>query len=457
MKRSFLSVRSPLLGQAMRAVATRSPHNWIAACLLTAALQACPAACKVSAQTPPIAPGTPIPTGEPPADQIPTQLFPVDDETTEKEAEAENAEPQLELTAEQKLQIERSIESLGSRGFAERERVALELMEIGPAVLPQLREAANNSVDPEVRFRANQIVEQLTRGDMEARISKFLAGKDVGFPGWRIAETVLGDSIGVRQLYVELLLEYPELPASLDGETRDRVIALEKAITKVQRRLLVERVMPTSADAFALLLPTADKMVPINKSFEDLMLSLLDKETANKIRKDAQLSGPFQMLLSHWIPRSSLSSREEVLLFGMRWELQRPTLGLAIQTLGEATQIETLAIALQSIAKFGGPPQTEVVQSLLDDQRLASDGGFTDDGMIETRLGDLAIATIAIINNISLEDIGFQNAKRHPTFEFIPRDIGFPAKDEEKRAEARAKIDKLIEARKQQMAPRRPR
>ena len=373
------------------------------------------------------------------------------------DADEAEIKPAMVASPEELEKIDRCIEGLGSRNFAERERVALELMELGHIVLPKLRETAKNADDPEVRDRADQIIRQLTRGDMQARIDEFLSGKDVNFPGWRSIERGLGDSLAVRQLFVELLVEHPLVPTSLEGEPRDRALALEAAITKVQQRLFVERVMPTPADAFALLIPAVDENVPINPAFEDLILSLIDKETTTKIKKDAQLARPFQELLGLWIPRSSLSCREEVLLFGMRWELSRPTLGLAIKTVSEATQVETLVLALQAIAKFGNPAQTEVVATLLDDPRQASDGGFTVDGRTEIRLGDVAIATIGRLHGLPLKDVGFPNAERHPYFEFDPRDLGFPVDDETARNAAREKIDQLVEQRRARMAPPPPR
>lgn len=388
-----------------------------------------------------------------PGQKSATKLF---SETDKNDADAH---PPVIASPEQLEKIDRYIEGLGSRNFAERERVALELMDLGHIVLPRLRETAKNADDPEVRDRADQIIRQLTRGDMQARIDEFLSGKDVNFPGWRSIERGLGDSLAVRQLFVELLVEHPLVPTSLEGEPRDRALALEAAITKVQQRLFVERVMPSPADAFALLIPAVDENVPINPVFEDLILSLIDKETTTKIKKDAQLARPFQELLGLWIPRSSLSCREDVLLFGMRWELSRPTLGLAIKTVGEAPQVEPLVLALQAIAKFGNPAQTEVVAKLLDDPRLASDGGFTVDGQTEIRLGDVAIATIGRLHGLPLKDVGFPNAERDPYFEFDPRDLGFPVDDESPRKAARAKIDQIIEQRRARLTapPLRPR
>jgi hypothetical protein len=69
----------------------------------------------------------------------------------------------------------RLIERLGSSDFAEREAATRALDEIGPAVLPALREAAASD-DPEVRRRAGELVRLLGR---RAEAARLLAPKRV--------------------------------------------------------------------------------------------------------------------------------------------------------------------------------------------------------------------------------------------------------------------------------------
>ena len=170
----------------------------------------------------------------------------------------------------------------------------------------------------------------------------------------------------------------------------------------------------------------------------------LQKEAASKIRRDAQLYPPFRFLLNRWITRSTLTSREEVLLLGMDWDLDS-TLPLAVQTLSEANQTETLAIALQAIARFGDKSQAEFVRPLLDDERPAAERGFTPAEMTRTQLGDLAMATIAVLYEVPLSELGFSEAVADPKRGFMPNDIGYPVDDDSAREEARAKIDELLE------------
>jgi len=208
--------------------------------------------------------------------------------------------------------------------------------------------------------------------------------------------------------------------------------------------MFIERRFPTVADAFALLLPSSiDPNVPINAAFEGVLLSVLQKDAATMIYRDAQLSGPFKSLLGRWMSRSTLASRDDVLLFGMSWDI-KATLPLAIQTLGEANQTETLAFALQAIARFGNRDHVAFVRPLLDDTRPSSERGFARGELTRTQIGDVAMATIAVLCEMPLADAGFAGAERHPTYGFILADIGFPVEDETKRKATRGKIDKLL-------------
>lgn len=347
------------------------------------------------------------------------------------------------LTVEQLQNIERWVEELAASEFAVRERAATQLLEIGSPVIPQLRQVVQEASDAEVRLRAGAIVKRLTQGDMQARIDSFLAGEDVGFEGWRVTQAIIGDSDAIRELFIELMNTHPDLTASLEGTARDRALAMDKVVTQVQTRMNIERKFPTRANAFALLLPTVDPNVPLNNSFESLVLSVLEKDAASKIRRDAQLSAPFRFLLDRWVLRSTPKHREEVLLKGMEWDLEA-TLPLAIQTLGESEQTEVLAGALQAIAKFGTRVHAELVRPLLDDTRPSSESGFAQGEIIRTQLGDVAMATIAMLYDVPLKEIGFSEDAEHPSRGFLLSEIGFPVDAKEKRDKARATIDKLL-------------
>ena len=347
------------------------------------------------------------------------------------------------LTEDELSQIDEWIEQLGSTNFATRERASGHLMEKGAAVLPMLHQAASQTGDAETRLRAEQIIKQMTDGDLQARINEFLAGQEVGFEGWAIARQTLGDSIPIRELFVNMMTAHPDFVKSLELEKRDRSLALDKLITSVQGKLRSVNPGPEAADVFAMLLIANDPDVTLDNLFDSILLDLMRRQAASVIRRDAQLSGPFQTLLDRWLFRCGTVNREEALLLGMSWDLPA-TLPLALQTLGEVNSTETIATCFQVISKFGDRRQTEILKLYLDDARTVSDRGFTDDQLLP-QVRDIAMLALAMICNVPLDEIGMSHVQIHPARGFILPDIAYSSDPERSRKRARERIDQLLE------------
>ncbi len=340
-------------------------------------------------------------------------------------------------------QIHQWIEDLGADTFAQREVAATKLSELGVAVLPQLHDAAEKADDPEARLRADQLAKHLTNGDLQVRIDAFLAGKEVDFEGWLQMQLILGDSNGVRKLFVELMTQHPEVTKSLAGSARERFIAMERSLVRVKKkRAALDD--PNRADLVALLLPANDPGVPINLDYEGLILFLLRREVANRLHTDLQLSGPIDLLVSGMINRTSMENRSDFLFFSMGWGLGQ-VLPLAERTITDSTTPETLCLAIQMISRFGDLRDVDLVKSLLEDERVVSEQGFSKEDKIQTRVGDVAMAAIAMLNQVPLDKVGFTKARPHPTFSFMIEDVGFhvDAKNNS-RNEVREKIRHLL-------------
>ncbi|TWU60506.1 hypothetical protein Poly51_07820 [Rubripirellula tenax] len=358
-------------------------------------------------------------------------------------AEDADVAPVVVFDEEQQAKFDTLIDQLASGEFAKRERAAAELMDMGLDVVGPLRDRIAETQDAEVRLRAEQIVRQLTVGDMQTRINDFLAGRDVDFAGWEVIRSMLGDNGTIREMFVELTQAHPTLTASMDGSTRDRVIALEQAIATVQNRTFIERKFPTRADTFAMVLPTVDPKVPITVGYETVLLSVLQKTGASEIARNGQLAPSFRALLGRWLIRSTLSNRYEALTAGMTWDVA-DALPLAVATLTEANQADTLSTALQVIARFGKREHALLVLPLLEDSRPASETGEVFGDAVRTELRDVAMATIAILYDADLTELGFGDLQTHPTYGFIMGDIAYPGNDPEARAKTREKIDQLL-------------
>lgn len=341
-------------------------------------------------------------------------------------------------------QIERFIEQLGSNQFASRERAATALLQLGKPIIPRLRLLVSRSDDPEVRIRAGEIVKQLTRGDMKQRVDAFLAGEDQTFEGWDIFNEALGDTLRIRELFIDLQSRFPELTSSLGGAARDKTIALEKVVAGVTHHIFVERKSPTAADVFALLIPATDPQVPLEGSYEKLLLAVLRMHEISKLYRDPQLSTQFKALVSSWLPRSSIENREEILFYGLMSDIAS-TRDLALRTLTETQQTEPLAMALQALSRFGRTHDDVVVAKLLDDTRVVAERGFVNGKRRRTTLGDVAMATIARLHDKPLTEVGFADDADNEKMGFLFDEIGFPIDDDQVRRSVRQQIEEILE------------
>ena len=367
-------------------------------------------------------------------------------DTAEAQPDTAEAQPDTAEAQPDAAEIQQWIESLGSPEFAARERAAEELVSLGLKVIPLLQKELTRTSDPEVKLRAEKLILQLRSGSEAAMIESFLAGEDVDLENWGIIKQIFRDTPKSRDLFIEIRNSYPELIESLDGTSRELVIAMDR----VTEQLVTSRGklgwQPRLADAVAMLLPASDENVPVSVGYENVMMFIMQMAPVNRIRKDNVLGGPFKELVSAWLRRSSLANRQDVLFFAMEWDLQQ-AYPLALRTLGETTDTETLAHAMQVITRFGRPKDATLLIQFLNDTRPASERRFNRGKPIQTQLRDVAVAAIAILNKVPLTEIGLDDSVTHEKFAFVYEEVGFADGEEEQRKAARRKIYEVIAAR----------
>jgi len=349
-------------------------------------------------------------------------------------------------TPKQQAKINALIEQLGAPKFSLRESASSELLQIGAPALQSLRTQLQITTDQDTKSRINELVERMIDGQIEVKIEDFLSMKEVHFDGWDEIRAILReDSIPIRKLFISLFQNHPELPESMrrDFTTRDRSIALAKVIAAVQETQ--SRRYPTNADAFALLLPLSDPNVKMPSACEPLVLRVLQCETGTKLRKNARLYPTYRELLGRWMTQTSIENREEVFSHGMDWDLAQACRFLAQDTIANPkdVSVDVLAASLQALARFGNQNDLLPISTLLSDARPVTRASFTAQGKIKNQLGDMAIAAIACILRVDLEDVGFKGVKRDPKYGFLIHEIGYPEKSPETR-EAGLKMIKAM-------------
>ncbi len=364
--------------------------------------------------------------------------------------------PQPALTPEQQTQIDSLIDQLSAPKFSQRESAATALLQIGVPALASLRKRLEISGEKEPQIRITELVKQLIDGQVDAQIPDFLAMKPVSFAGWPEIRLTLGaDTIATRTLFVEILRSYPTLPVSMQQNytNRDRCIALERVVDAVQKKRFKLKTL-TGADAFALLLPHFYPDFVMPNEYEELIISVWQSATATKLRKDIQLSPGFRALLGQWIKQTSLAARDDVLFYGMAWDMPQCQILAKNTILNEKSpSTETLGYCLQAMAKFGTRSDVPAISTLLTDTRPVSAPLNTPQGINTNQVSDLAIAAIACIYGVELEDVGFTGVSRDPRHGFHTREIGFPKDSPEKRAAAEKMIKAILKASPPPAAP----
>src|SRR5262245_13539211 len=140
------------------------------------------------------------------------------------------------LTEPEAAKARQLVRQLGDANFRTREQASQELVRMGSAVEPILREGLEYP-DPEVRFRCRHILPMALSYDLERRLQTFLAGKeDKDHPapsGWARFKSIVGDEKPTRELFAamhrldpEFLTDLEKKPAAMREKLAGRCVDL---------------------------------------------------------------------------------------------------------------------------------------------------------------------------------------------------------------------------------------
>lgn len=340
--------------------------------------------------------------------------------------------------------VEQLVEMMIDGGFAQRERAASRLYRMGLPAVEQISKLAAQSDDPEISTRLRAIATELTEGDFLERKTRFLGGENIHFDGWEIFRVEFGDSEALREIFIELTEQHPTLLKALDGTPRDLVLAMQRAAAAYQHRRLIQRDTPTRADTMALFLPLINPRVPLSAGHERLMNASLDLVYGQSLRLDTRLAPAMRKLMGGWMNRSTLDERPETLHHAMMWDVPNAR-DLALRTLKETKDPLPVADAARALARFGKARDSLALRPTLSDRRKVHETAYQEGKLLETQMADLAVVTIAILNNVPLGDIGYPNAQRDLVVGFLYDGIGFPEDAPGKRDQAIKRAAKLLD------------
>lgn len=374
------------------------------------------------------------------------QTFAQSSVTTPTAADPPAADPAP--TAEQLAKL---VEQLGADSFQQRERATSRLLAAGPQCLPILRKQAEQG-DLETRQRVEMIVARLMADEFEARVRAFLRRQpEATLPGWEYAREKLADSNFFRQLYVDISRKRPAFVQQLGGTVEQRRQALTQLTSDLEAAKRTITYNPNIEDCVAMLLVASDPEIQNTDAHDTEIFALMRRfEIANALQ-DAELAGAVKRMVRRWIVRIGDARLIEGLILGMDLELPAETLQLAERILRGPNQDPVLIqFGLKALARFGEPPDAALARPFLDDDRPGGNIRFDIDASGRTRrvrVGDLAMAAIALVHDRNLRGIGFPAAVEHPRWGFDESSVGFPVGEEgdRQRARVREQIDALLE------------
>ena len=249
------------------------------------------------------------------ADEI-ADLFPAERQTPNPASS--QAAPKVMENEDQLLEW---LSALGANKFSVRERAAGHLNRLGPTLVPRLMKISQESPDPEVRVRAEQLAARMIALDEEKKLSAFVSRENDALPGWSTARKVLGDSPESRELYVELMKAHPTISRSLEGSPQERMEAMDGVVHDIQRGFLIRLISPTRADLMALILPANDRRVNVSRAVEMTIIQMLRNRGAREILVDPKLGDIASTLLVGCFDKMSFFTRSEVLWIALDIEL----------------------------------------------------------------------------------------------------------------------------------------
>jgi len=327
------------------------------------------------------------------------------------------------LHAESDSPLDSAVRRLGSSSFAERYEAGDLLIKAGADALPRLRQAAE-SPSPEIRYRAEQLLQEIERQHLEGQISRILSGQDLSneLPAWNRYVGTAGKSEGARRLFVEMLKACPNLITSVGSNNLQREFNI--AVTDGMNPRFGR--MPPQMEELASVLFVMAQPECVPGAFDAGILS--QHLVSGRLREAIQnpsMGPPVKSLLIAWITRDGGGPPLYRLRVADSYQLPEglPAARELLRTPGNGLEPQ---MALPFVAKYGSMEDLHDVEELLkDSQELTS--SHRDQSKFSTEVRDLALATLWKLSDQDPAEHGLVNAFKDGVLN--QSSIGFPSAD----------------------------
>ena len=376
--------------------------------------------------------------------------------------------------------INKLIEDLGSADFQKREAASAALLAIGEPALVALA-SAEQGTDIEIRRRAEAIRESIEREKFSLLSQEFMRDANPaanhGLPGWTSFSKIAGSTRSAKRLFLEMLEEQRMVALCLEslegGAVPDGVFdglpadpqrrlwtVIGNVCKEVRFKLYTQGVRPVAGDVLALLITVGLLQDPP----QDLHDAIRAEFVMGGFSGPMQQPGSricFRKMLGRWVLRAPVTMADDI--FHVVHLTQVPEgADMAHRVLAGAGAQETKAKALICLARFGGPPDLNQIEKLIEDktvlftferpdgireERIAppfrvpgqpQPGSATSRRAYQRTLGDVALAAAMKIADLDVQ-AAFPIIRLSDQFGIMEDSIGFPVDAPETR-EAAQKI-----------------
>jgi hypothetical protein len=345
-------------------------------------------------------------------------------------AQSSDAEKAAELVAR-----------LGHEDFQIRENATGGLIEMGiPA--KEVVEAATRSSDPEVRFRAQRILDALIvrqQAQMLAAFAKDINGEQgVSLPGWDRFQEIAGTSAASRDLFVQMHRAEWSLLHTVEKDPKKAAADFARRCGELQNALRYAREQITLGSVTALLFLAGDERMDVPDSTGAMLYSFCYQNAFKTAIEGGKHRDTLRTLLGHWVRTSEGAwTAYQSLMMAMRYNLKEG-LNPARKMLAEGanTPQHYKQYALLAIAKLGTVENVPNLERSLSDKTVCSrqtvrNGNNRSE--YQTQIRDVALVATIHLHGKNPKDFGFERATPNSQYLYSTSTLGFQ-KEEEREA-----------------------
>jgi HEAT repeat protein len=330
------------------------------------------------------------------------------------------------------------IEQLGAKSYSARRRAARDLAAIGvPAKAALL--AARQNPDPEVRFRAGEVLETVLELDFHLRLEAFMAdvnGRgDHDLAGWPRFRELVGENGPARRLFAAMQQSERHLLALADQNPAEAGELLEERCDELQSAQAESddepRPQPPSLGSIAAVLFVAsDRELPVSSHAGTCVYGLSVQDEVFKAATSGEKAQAVKRLLGAWVRRSDSidwTTANQSCFLAAHYRLNEGA-DLAIALLhGDGVPQQVRQVAIQTLARLAGKRAMPELAPLLDDPSEcgAERPGPDNEETVKTQICDVALAAMVYLTGQELGDYGFKEAQSNPIMLFDARTLGF--------------------------------